>query len=43
VIVATLWLREPLSASLVAAIVLILGGIAIGATDARVSSPARAG
>jgi drug/metabolite transporter (DMT)-like permease len=33
VIVATLWLHEPLSASLVIAIVLILGGIAIGAME----------
>jgi drug/metabolite transporter (DMT)-like permease len=34
VVVSTLWLHEPLSASLVIAIVLILGGIAIGATGA---------
>lgn len=33
VITATLWLHEPLSLSLVAAIVLVLGGVAIGATD----------
>jgi drug/metabolite transporter (DMT)-like permease len=33
VTVATLWLGEPLTASLVTAIVLILGGIALGATD----------
>ena len=33
VTVATLWLGEPLTMSLVAAIVLILGGIALGATD----------
>jgi drug/metabolite transporter (DMT)-like permease len=32
VIVATLWLGEPLTPSLVAAIVLILGGITLGAT-----------
>ena len=35
VVVATLWLREPLSPSLVIAIVLILGGIAIGALETR--------
>jgi drug/metabolite transporter (DMT)-like permease len=34
VVVSTLWLHEPLSPSLAIAIVLILGGIAIGATDA---------
>jgi drug/metabolite transporter (DMT)-like permease len=39
VVIATLWLREPLSPSLVIAIVLILGGIAIGATEA--SAPTR--
>jgi drug/metabolite transporter (DMT)-like permease len=33
VITATLWLGEPLSLSLVLAIVLVLGGVAIGATD----------
>ena len=33
VIVATLWLGEGLTLSLLAAIVLILGGVAIGATD----------
>ncbi len=32
VVVATLWLSEPLTLSLVAAIVLILGGIALGTT-----------
>jgi drug/metabolite transporter (DMT)-like permease len=32
-ITATLWLGEPLTASLVVAIVLVLGGVAIGATD----------
>jgi drug/metabolite transporter (DMT)-like permease len=32
VVVATLWLGEPLTLSLAAAIVLILGGVAIGAT-----------
>ena len=41
VVVATLWLREPLTASLVIAIVLILGGIAIGATDAPVPATSR--
>jgi drug/metabolite transporter (DMT)-like permease len=46
VVVSTVWLREPLSASLVAAVVLILGGIAIGATgapSAATSRPAPAG
>jgi drug/metabolite transporter (DMT)-like permease len=33
-VVATLWLGEPLTLSLVIAIALILGGIAIGALDA---------
>jgi drug/metabolite transporter (DMT)-like permease len=33
VITATLWLGEPLSISLVTAIVLVLGGVAIGAAD----------
>jgi drug/metabolite transporter (DMT)-like permease len=33
VTVATLWLREPLTLSLVAALVLILGGIALGASS----------
>jgi drug/metabolite transporter (DMT)-like permease len=42
VIISTLWLREPLTASLVVAIVLILGGIAIGATDAPASATATA-
>jgi drug/metabolite transporter (DMT)-like permease len=32
VVVATLWLREPLTLSLLGAIVLILGGIALGTT-----------
>jgi drug/metabolite transporter (DMT)-like permease len=40
VVVATLWLREALSPSLVIAISLILGGIAIGAMEAR--APRRA-
>jgi drug/metabolite transporter (DMT)-like permease len=35
-VIATLWLREPLTLSLVTAIVLILGGVAIGTTgDAK--------
>ena len=33
VVVATLWLGEALTPSLVAAIVLILGGIAVGAAE----------
>jgi drug/metabolite transporter (DMT)-like permease len=33
VITATLWLGESLTLQLVAAIVLVLGGVAIGATD----------
>jgi drug/metabolite transporter (DMT)-like permease len=39
VVVATLWLGEPLTLALVAAIILILGGVAIGASpgDQRVS------
>lgn len=41
VIISTLWLREPLTASLVVAIVLILGGIAIGATDAAAPATSR--
>jgi drug/metabolite transporter (DMT)-like permease len=39
VTVATLWLREPVTLSLVAAIVLILGGVALGTTSHR--DPAR--
>jgi drug/metabolite transporter (DMT)-like permease len=35
VITATLWLGEPLTISLVAAILLVLGGVAIGATGDR--------
>ena len=42
VVVSTLWLHEPLSASLVIAIVLILGGIAIGATGAPAPTTTRA-
>jgi drug/metabolite transporter (DMT)-like permease len=38
VVVATLWLGEPLTLSLVAAIVLILGGIAFGASGAGPST-----
>lgn len=42
VITATLWLGEPLSLSLVAAIALVLGGVAIGATDRAGSERAAA-
>lgn len=35
VVIATLWLGEPLTASLLGAIVLILGGVALGATAER--------
>ena len=35
VITATLWLGEPLTLSLIVAIVLVLGGVAIGATGTR--------
>jgi drug/metabolite transporter (DMT)-like permease len=35
VVVATIWLGEPLTLPLVAAIVLILGGVAIGVTAER--------
>jgi drug/metabolite transporter (DMT)-like permease len=41
-VVATLWLGEAVTLSLVAAIVLILGGVAIGVTGERVAGPARA-
>ena len=41
VIIATLWLREPLTVSLVIAVVLILGGIVIGATEGRVTATTR--
>jgi drug/metabolite transporter (DMT)-like permease len=41
VIVATLWLREPLTVVLVGAIVLILGGVAIGATTGARESARR--
>jgi drug/metabolite transporter (DMT)-like permease len=39
VVVATLWLGEPLTRALVAAIVLILGGVALGATTQDSSRP----
>jgi drug/metabolite transporter (DMT)-like permease len=42
VITATLWLGEPLSLSLVAAIALVLGGVGIGATDRTGSERAAA-
>jgi len=42
VIAATVWLGEPLSLSLVAAIVLVLGGVAIGAADRTGSERAAA-
>jgi drug/metabolite transporter (DMT)-like permease len=41
VVVATLWLGEPLTLALVAAIVLILGGVAIGATAGNEHSVTR--
>ena len=41
-ITAMLWLGEPLTISLVAAIALVLGGVAIGATDPTVGSRAAA-
>jgi drug/metabolite transporter (DMT)-like permease len=39
VVVATLWLGEPFTLSLLAAIALILGGIAIGTTEGRSHAP----
>jgi drug/metabolite transporter (DMT)-like permease len=42
VITATLWLGEPLTVSLVVAIALVLGGVAIGATDRTVADRAAA-
>ena len=42
VVTATLWLGEPLTASLVVAIALVLGGVALGATDRRGSDRAPA-
>jgi len=41
-VIATLWLGEAVTLSLVAAIVLILGGVAIGTTGDRGDAPARA-
>ncbi|MBI3826915.1 MAG: DMT family transporter [Candidatus Rokubacteria bacterium] len=38
VLVATLWLGERLTVSLVVAIVLILGGVAVGATEGRLAA-----
>jgi drug/metabolite transporter (DMT)-like permease len=38
-VVATLWLREPVPLSLIAAFVLILGGVALGTTGHRASLP----
>jgi drug/metabolite transporter (DMT)-like permease len=35
VVIATLWLGEPVTLSLVSAIVLILGGVALGAIPER--------
>ena len=42
VITATLWLGEPLTLSLVLAIVLVLGGVAIGVTGPPPASARRA-
>ena len=41
VITATLWLREPLTATLVLAIALVLGGVAIGVTGGRTAVSGR--
>jgi len=41
-ITAMLWLGEPLTVSLVVAIALVLGGVAIGATDRTVANRAAA-
>ncbi len=38
-ITATLWLGEPLTLQLVAAIVLVLGGVAVGATERSAAAP----
>ena len=38
-VVATLWLREPVPLSLIAAFVLIIGGVALGTTGHRASLP----
>jgi drug/metabolite transporter (DMT)-like permease len=43
VITATLWLGEPVTLSLVVAIVLVLGGVAIGVTGPRPGSAGRGG
>lgn len=43
VITATLWLGEPVTVSLVVAIVLVLGGVAIGVTGSRPGSARRGG
>ena len=43
VITATLWLGEPVTVSLVVAIVLVLGGVAIGVTGPRPGSARRGG
>ena len=43
VVTATLWLAEPLTLSLVLAIVLVLGGVAIGGTTAAPARGARKG
>ena len=42
-ITATLWLGEPVTLSLVLAIVLVLGGVAIGVTGQRPGSAGRGG
>jgi drug/metabolite transporter (DMT)-like permease len=41
-VIATFWLGEAVTLSLVAAIVLILGGVAIGVAGERGAGPARA-
>jgi drug/metabolite transporter (DMT)-like permease len=38
IVVATLWLGEPITASLLVSVALVLGGIALGVTAARASS-----
>jgi len=43
VITATLWLGEPLTATLVVAITLVLGGVAIGVTGGRTTVSGRGG
>jgi len=43
VVTATLWLGEPVTVSLVVAIVLVLGGVAIGVTGPRPGSARRGG